>query len=87
MQLCVPNGVSCVTAGRSEDNSSILPCGRTLMHASTLLFQVSKLGSGNYGITMLLRKRATGELVAGKFIERGGMVRHFSVIVMFEFHT
>lgn len=35
---------------------------------------VSKLGRGNYGITMLLRKRATGELVAGKFIERGGMV-------------
>lgn len=37
--------------------------------------QVSKLGRGNYGITMLLRHRQTGDLVAGKFIDRGGMVR------------
>lgn len=37
--------------------------------------QVSKLGKGNYGVTMLLRNRETAELVAGKFIERGGMVR------------
>lgn len=31
---------------------------------------------------MLLRKRATGELVAGKFIERGGMVRGFSNLLL-----
>ena len=51
------------------------PVVRAIIFRLLLLFQVSRLGRGNYGVTMLLRKRETGELVAGKFMERGGMVR------------
>ena len=36
--------------------------------------QVSELGKGSFGVTKLMRAKATGELVAVKFIERGPKV-------------
>ena len=32
---------------------------------------IKDIGSGNFGVAKLMRDRATGELVAVKFIERG----------------
>ena len=36
--------------------------------------QVRDIGSGNFGIARLMRDRATGELIAVKYIERGEKV-------------
>jgi len=33
--------------------------------------EVRDLGKGNFGITKLMRHKATGEMVAIKFVERG----------------
>jgi len=63
-----------VTATTSED------IGRQEMHevqqdlAGTPFQVKKKLGSGNFGVTMLLQHTDTQELVAGKFIPRGNMV-------------
>ena len=37
--------------------------------------QIKDIGSGNFGVAKLMKNKATGELVAVKFIERGEMVR------------
>lgn len=37
--------------------------------------QIKDIGSGNFGVAKLMRDKATGELVAVKFIERGDKVR------------
>ena len=37
--------------------------------------QIKDIGSGNFGVAKLMRDKATGELVAVKFIERGEKVR------------
>lgn len=44
-------------------------------HWRAALHQVKDLGSGNFGLARLERDRATGELVAVKYIERGEGVR------------
>ena len=56
--------------------------GRGVVHATgrdptrgVLPAQRRKLGSGNCGVTMLLAHNGTQELVAGKFLPRGRMVR------------
>jgi serine/threonine protein kinase len=35
---------------------------------------IRKIGSGNFGVAHLLRDKATQELFAAKYIERGSMV-------------
>jgi serine/threonine-protein kinase SRK2 len=43
-------------------------------HRRPLAPQIRDLGSGNFGVAKLMRERATNELVAVKFIERGSRV-------------
>jgi hypothetical protein len=37
--------------------------------------QIKDIGSGNFGVAKLMKDKATGEMVAVKFIERGEKVR------------
>ncbi len=46
-----------------------------LPHAPRAHTQLKDLGSGNFGLARLEREKATGELVAIKYIPRGSGVR------------
>ena len=45
-----------------------------IMHDGDRYEHVREIGSGNFGVARLMRSRATGALVAVKYIERGEKV-------------
>jgi serine/threonine-protein kinase SRK2 len=45
------------------------------MHDGDRYEPVRDIGSGNFGVARLMRNRATGDLVAVKYIDRGDKVR------------
>jgi hypothetical protein len=46
-----------------------------IMHDGDRYEPVRDIGSGNFGVARLMRNRATGDLVAVKYIDRGDKVR------------
>jgi hypothetical protein len=48
---------------------------RTHPHRTRPCLQIRDIGSGNFGVAKLMRNKATNELVAVKYIERGERVR------------
>lgn len=57
---------------RSRDSFFL---SHTPLRALSTPIQIKDIGSGNFGVAKLMKNKATGEMVAVKFIERGEKVR------------
>lgn len=55
-----------------------------IMHDGDRYEHVKDIGSGNFGVARLMRNRASGELVAVKYIDRGEkVIRPLSFVPFF----
>lgn len=60
----------------SVSSSCAVPAARELtMQPMSLRAQIKDLNSGTFGFVQLAKEKATGEIIAIKFIERGEKVR------------
>jgi len=60
--------------GTAAAAAPLLPMEMPIMHDGDRYEHVRDIGSGNFGVARLMRSRATGALVAVKYIERGEKV-------------
>jgi serine/threonine-protein kinase SRK2 len=59
------------------DRTGLLAMEMPIMHDGDRYEHVRDIGSGNFGVARLMRARASGELVAVKYIHRGEKVPSF----------
>jgi hypothetical protein len=59
------------------DRTGLLAMEMPIMHDGDRYEHVRDIGSGNFGVARLMRARASGELVAVKYIHRGEKVPPF----------
>jgi hypothetical protein len=66
------DGTAAVAGGAAQAPAPAVPL--PIMHDGDRYEHVRDIGSGNFGVARLMRCRATGALVAVKYIERGQKV-------------
>nr|CAB3466330.1 unnamed protein product [Digitaria exilis] len=68
------NGTVASAAAAAAAGEGPLAMEMPIMHDGDRYEHVRDIGSGNFGVARLMRNRATGELVAVKYIERGDKI-------------
>lgn len=71
MRNCYPSPPSSSPLVRMGDGPSTSPSASKALNFDERFEVVKELGSGNFGVTKLVRDKEGGELLAAKFLERG----------------